>query len=110
MIRAGELNKQVTLLRGTETTGTHNAPKYTFSAVAYMRAKVEPLAGRELLQALQAQAETTYRITIRYRADITTMDRLQFSDIGQTRTLEILSIANKDCRNESLELSCKEVA
>jgi SPP1 family predicted phage head-tail adaptor len=68
-------------------------------------ANVQPLSGRELLLAAQTQAETTHKITIRYRPGLTTHFRIKFG----TRIFRILSIINSEERNRWLQIHCVEV-
>lgn len=78
----------------------------TFSTDETVWGSVEPLSGRELLNAQQVQAETTHRIRIRYTTNATSESRILF----KSRTFEIVSLINwleKNCR---LELLCKEIS
>jgi SPP1 family predicted phage head-tail adaptor len=104
-MRAGQLRHQVVLQRRTVTRSAgHAAMAETWTNWQTVWAKIEPLSGRELLQAQQTQAETTHEIVIRYVSELTPRDRVRFG----TRVFEILSIINRDERNEMLTLQCVE--
>jgi len=67
-------------------------------------ASVVPLTGRELEYAQQLQAETNYKITIRYNSAVKKTDQILFDD----RIFEINAILNFEEKNEYLILLCKE--
>jgi SPP1 family predicted phage head-tail adaptor len=67
-------------------------------------ARVEPLSGRELVQAQQVASEATHRVTIRYRTGVTTAKRFKLG----TRTLNITSVINPGELGETLVLLCTE--
>lgn len=65
---------------------------------------VEPLRGSERLRAMQIQDSLTHRVTLRYRAGITTSMRVVFG----TRVFNIRAVINVGERNRVLELLCEE--
>jgi head-tail adaptor len=70
---------------------------------------VEELAGRDLEQARQLQADVTIKVTLRWRPGILTTMRLVWHDQGTDRTLSILAPPiNPDGKRFWLELMCKE--
>jgi SPP1 family predicted phage head-tail adaptor len=100
------LRKRVVLITPTVTTGPLRGPVEGVPTETEMWAHVEPLEGRELLQAQQVNASLTHRVTIRYRAGVAPTQRLRFG----TKTLEILSIVNPGEANRELQLLCVEAA
>lgn len=68
--------------------------------------KIEPLDGRELVQAQQVAAHVTHRITMRYRAGVTPTQRIVFG----TRTYHVIAVLNLEERNRWLRLLCVELA
>lgn len=67
-------------------------------------AAIEPLSGRLLFEAQQANSEVQGRVRIRYREDILSTMRMQFG----SRYLQVLSIINNKERNEELQILYKE--
>lgn len=81
--------------------------KTEWVTIAYPWAAVEPVSGKEYWAAAYLQAETTHRVTIRYRPGVTSLDqRLLLNG----RILEIESAINVDEAGRWLELLCKEKA
>ena len=65
---------------------------------------IRPLSGREQLLAQQAEATITHRIETEYMAGVTPEMRV----VAGGRIFEIVSVANVNEANRSLELSCIE--
>jgi SPP1 family predicted phage head-tail adaptor len=68
-------------------------------------AAVEPLSGRELLAAQQAQSEVTLRVRMRFRSDVTAAMQL----LHGNKTYEVASVIDLKGRRRELELMCKEI-
>ena len=105
MVVAGRLNKRVTLQSATAARDGHGQPVETWADVATTWAAVEPIRGREYFAAQQVTAETTHRITLRYRSGVSPQWRVVFG----SRTFRIESVINPLEKNERLELMCVEV-
>ncbi len=104
-MRIGPLRHRIALQAGTGTQGGYGNIPLTFSTYATVWASVQPLSGRELLNAQQVYAETSHRIRLRYLSTVTTKDRILFD----SRAFEIVSMINWNELNWMLELLCKEV-
>jgi len=91
----------------SESQGTTGELTKTWATDATVWGSIEPLSARELVQAQQIQSDITHRVTMRYRSDLTVTveQRILFDS---TRVFEIISVLNRDERNEQLELLCKE--
>lgn len=86
-----KLKHRITLRKPLQTsinTMGETTPVYENWKVVW--ANVEPLTGREYQESQKLQAETTYRITIRYLAVLNANMRIIFKG----RTFYILSILN----------------
>jgi len=101
----GKLRHRVALQSFSDTADSYGEAIATYTTYATVWGSIEPLSGKELLNAQQQQAEVTIRIKIRYLSTVTEKDRVLFGD----DVYEITSAINKDKRNEFLELLCKEV-
>ena len=80
-----------------------DVPVYVDFATVW--AAVEPLRGREYHEAQKIRAETTYRVTVRYLADVSPDMRI----VHRNKTLEIQSVLNIDERNVEMQIVCSEV-
>lgn len=67
-------------------------------------AAVEPLRGKEYLEAQKIRAETTYRIKIRYLNGITTNMQILFED----KILDIQNIIEINKQKKEIHLMCIE--
>ena len=103
----GSLRERVTIQSETRTADAAGGAVVTWSALPHapmVWARVEPLLGREALQAMQLKAPVSYRVTMRWRDDITAAMRL----VWGARVLNIRSIINPDERRRYIELMCEE--
>lgn len=91
-------------LQDTETLDGAGQPVQVWRTFDHMWGSVEPLSGRELYNAAQVQPDVTHMVKMRYRAGVAPKMRIQHD----ARTLDILSITNREERNIELELMCKE--
>lgn len=76
-----------------------------WKTVAEAWAEVKARGGGETLTASQPMAQATYTISMRYRADISVRDRLEWRE----RELEVHAVLDKDGRRRWLELVCGEI-
>jgi SPP1 family predicted phage head-tail adaptor len=81
----------------------------SWTTIATVWASVEPLAGREYLQALQVKASSMHRVRMRWSQVFTLTPRHRIL-LRSTRVLEINSVNNVDERNRELEVMCTEAA
>ena len=63
--KIGLLRHRVEIQQATRTQDSYGDAIETWSTIATVWASVEPISGRELWQAQQAQADVTHTITIR---------------------------------------------
>lgn len=108
-MRSGTLNKRVTIQSPTTPTsdgagGTIATEPWTDLATVW--ASVSPLTGRETLQAQAVEAETTHRVTIRYRDCVTARSRILLGE----RVFKITAPPrDTDERHRELVIDCVEV-
>lgn len=103
-LAAGILNRRVTLQRvAADAPDPHGQPGPFWSDVAEIWAAVEPLAGREYLQAMASHSEATVKIRIRYRPDVTARDRIILRGVQH----DIESVIDIDDGHEELQLMCR---
>ena len=104
MIAAGKLNKRVTIQQQTITRDSYGAETIAWTTFATVWAAVEPLRGEEYFKALQQQANTMIKVTIRYKTGVKATMRFKYGN----RYLYIEDIVNFNEANESLVCMCKE--
>jgi SPP1 family predicted phage head-tail adaptor len=103
-MNAGDLNKRVELQIPTTSTNSMGETILTYTTRATVWAAVEPMSGRLLFEAQQANSQVQGRVRIRYRTDIKPTWRIKYG----TRYLEILSIVNYKEANDDLQILYKE--
>lgn len=92
--------------KGTLTRNTvgEEIPAYD-ALVATVWGALEPLSGREFIEANQVQADVTIRIVIRYRSDI----RPEMRVVGGEHTYHIESVLDQRGERKELQLMSHEV-
>ena len=101
----GKLNKRIELKSNTPTRDSYGGNTDVWATYTTVWASIEPIAGKELLQMSERNAELTHKITIRYNSLVSEKHRVLYG----TRTFVIVSIINKDEIGEYQEIMCKEV-
>lgn len=103
---AGALRNRVRLQQNTTTQDSTGMPVSGWADIATVWGSIEPLDGRELIQAGQVAAEVNTRIRIRYRAGLDAKMRVLTED--GARAFEIHAIIQPELRTKELELLCLE--
>jgi SPP1 family predicted phage head-tail adaptor len=99
MIRSGKLDRQITLMRKTETVSESGAVTAAWTEIATVRAELVQQSADEYLAGFGAAEQGALIFRIRYIAGITTADRLifggeafdidQIAELGRRRGLEL---------------------
>lgn len=105
-MKIGPLRKQVALKSKGTSADDYGQPIETFTTYDTVWAQIDPMTGRELMNAQQQSGEITHKVKIRYHSSVVITDRVIFD----SRTLEIIFIRNVQERNHWQELLCKEIA
>ena len=100
----GKLRQRLHLESSTPTRNSVGEEVDNWEAYDVVWGEVVPLSGRELFQARQVEAEVTHRVTIRYRDGVSPKHRV----IHKNRTLEVVSVLDREERERWLDLVCKE--
>lgn len=103
-MRAGKLRHRVIIERLTATQDAAGQETGTWGTFATRWASLEPLSGRELVNAQQVSAEVTHAITLRYLSGVVPKMRAVFGG----RNFDIQSVLNRDERKVELELLVRE--
>lgn len=87
-MRAGKLDRRITIQRFTETgRDEFNEPVMSWADVAAVWAQQRPDRGAERFAAAQVSGTSVMTFHIRYRGDLTVQDRLVY----EGRTFEIIA-------------------
>tara|TARA_R100001086_G_scaffold238110_2_gene162633 strand:+ start:3580 stop:3918 length:339 start_codon:yes stop_codon:yes gene_type:complete len=108
-IRAGSLRHRLRIQSPTSTRETnYGSIEHTWADIAdgEIWGKITPLSGGERWQANIVNPDMSHTITIRYKSGISPGWRVLTKD--GSRTFQIVSVINKDERNEVIEMSCVE--
>ena len=104
-MRAGELRQRLIFQKETRARNSFNEEVVTWATHCTVWGSVLPNAGRKYYEALQANAEVSGEIHIRYRSDILSTMRI----LHGNRVLAIVSIANVKERDRELLIYYREV-
>ena len=104
-MRAGKLNKKVSIEAQASVTTTDGGTKPAWTEIASgVWAAIEPLGGKEWVTAGGTQSEANHRIRIRYLSGIKTSMRVVHKD----RFFDIQYVADVRSEGRELHLMCKE--
>ena len=108
-MRAGAMDRRITLERFAETRDEYNEPVRAWSPLATRWASYEPLSDGERFRASETAANASARFVIRWStavADLNPRDRLVFEgktfdivhvkEVGRRKGLEITAAARAD--------------
>ena len=105
-MEAGKLRHYVQLQRVTVKADSRGDQVKDWETIANAWASIEPLSGREFLQASQVMSDVTARIKIRGRPDVslTPKDRVKFGE----RLFDIRHVIDWGGRGVETQLMCTE--
>lgn len=98
------LDRRMALQSVTTVADALGGRTSTWATTTSVWASLDPLGGREAIQAQALQSTLSHRVRIRYRTDVTPQQRLVYG----ARTFEILTVREIG-RQEGLELDVVEV-
>lgn len=103
----GKLRHRVTIEQNTPTADSFGELAESWSALASnVPAQVESMTGRELIQGEQQEAVYTHKVTIRFRAGVTSQMRV----VHNSKNFNIESVLDPDGMTRRLFLMCRELA
>ena len=104
IIRAGYLRHRLTLQDKVVVQNDYGEETITWSTTATVWGTIEPLRGREYMEARQEQANISHRVRMRHGPTVKPTMRI----LNDGRVFEIESVINPLERNRCLELRCRE--
>ena len=109
-MRAGTLRHRVTLQKPTVVDDGQGGKTTTWTTgqVTDVPAAIEPLMGREAIEASKVQGTMSHRITIRYSSAVSGLTPTWRVVFG-SRTFEIHAVKQIDERRREVQLECSEV-
>jgi len=103
-MRAGKLDRQITIQRSTYTVDDYGSPVYSWVDVANLRAEVVQASTEEFIRAYGASDETVIIFRTRYVEGVGNADRVQYQ--GEDHNIkEVKEIG----RRNGLELRCLRI-
>jgi SPP1 family predicted phage head-tail adaptor len=104
MVNPGDLRTQLALEQMTPVPDGAGGFGESWSGIATLFAKLEPVAARERFGADQALEEVTHRVTVRFRPDVASGMRLTWG----TRRFLVLTVHDPDETGRYLVLRTRE--
>lgn len=81
----GELRERVTFQRRTEAVDSAGSVSLTWATAATVWARMEPVSASRPMVAERPEPRARWRLTIRYRSDLTSVDRVTW----RSRTFDL---------------------
>jgi SPP1 family predicted phage head-tail adaptor len=106
-LKAGDLREAVTIEVATQATNAYGESTATWASFANRRAAVEGLTTMESMLPEQLASQATHTVRFRYVPGLVTGMRVVWTSRTPARTLDILSITEKNNREEH-SVVCKE--
>ena len=106
-LRAGDLREAVTIQVATQATNAYGESTATWASLATRRASVEGLTANEVMLTQELATMATHTVRFRYVPGLTTGMRILWTSRTPARTLDIVSITEKNNREEH-SIICKE--
>lgn len=106
-IRAGDLREAVTIEVATEQTNAYGEATATWHPLANRRAAIDGINVSELMSAQGPYTVATHNVRFRYLQGLKAGMRLIWTSRSPHRTLDIISVSERNNREEHV-LVCKE--
>lgn len=103
-MRAGRLRHRIIIQRNIPTQSVQGEWAESWSTFITVWGSIEPLRGKEFLEAAQSNSQVQGKVVIRYREGILPSMRIKYG----SRILRILSIVHLQERRRELDLMYKE--
>lgn len=104
-MRAGDLDKRATLQYPAKSRNSFGEDIETWTDLDTVWCSIEPVSGAEKWLQQERISEATYKVKMRYRANLDSTMRLHYKN----RYLQFLGVLNIGENNIELLIPCKEV-
>ena len=102
----GKMRHSLTIQAQSRANDSAGGARRTYSTLATVMGSIEPVGGNLRLYGDQIEGVSTHKITIRYRNDVTTKHRINYS--ADSKIFKINRILNLGTRDRYLEMLCEE--
>ena len=106
MNRIGDYNKRVIIQAPLKVSDGMGGITTTYSDLATVWARINPVASSERLEAMKNGNEITHRVNIRYRSPFKAAWRIKYGN----RCFSIVGVMNVQEKGEELQITVKEAA
>ena len=105
-IKAGSLRHKINIEREQDIADGMGGSTIAWANItdAALRAKVMPLNGSETFKAMRLEAKVSHKITIRFRGDLLSSDRINYKG----RVMQVRSIIDLEEAHKWLEIMADE--
>jgi SPP1 family predicted phage head-tail adaptor len=103
-LSAANLREPLEFQRRTLTSDGKGGQAVAWQTLFTTYGEVMPLSGREQMFAMKLEGRITHRMYIRYRADLSEVDRV----VVRNEAYQIRAVINIEMRNRWLELLCEQ--
>lgn len=101
----GRLNRRVDILVFQKERDEYGGEIGKWIKYKTVWAHVAPISGTEVFRSQQVDAQNVTTITIRYRKDVTVLNRIKYLD----KTYEIIGNPDVNSDHKMMRLNCKEI-
>ena len=101
----GRLNRRIDILKYEVTRDEYGGEQREWVKVKSLWASIQPVSGTEVFRSQQVDAQNVTTITIRYRKDVTVLNRIKYLD----KTYEIIGNPDVNSDHKMMTLNCKEI-
>jgi SPP1 family predicted phage head-tail adaptor len=106
-LRAGELRESIVIESPTDTVNDYGEAIQTWSVFTTRRAAIDGVSVSELMSAQGPYTVATHNVRMRYVKGLKAEMRLIWTSRSPVRTLDIISVSERNNREEHV-LVCKE--
>lgn len=105
MIEVGKLRERVSIYSQSQTVDAAGSIATTWALVATTWARMEPMGASAIVLASRDDAQRIYRMTIRYRTNITTNSRV----VWRTRKFDVEGVMDPTEQRQFLTVTLREI-
>ena len=104
-MRAGSLRHEIIIQRYAESIDDFGGVTKDWIDLLTTRASIKPISAKDIVSGAVQINETSHSVFMRYQTDIKPNDRIIFKG----RIFDITSVINREEKNITIELLCKEI-
>lgn len=104
-MQIGDFDRRIEVLEKRVRKDAYGGEEIEWIPVGRVWAKIEPGSGSEFLNAQQVQAENPTKITVRFYAGLTVMERIRYGE----KLYEILGISDEETTHRWTVITAKEL-